>query len=455
MREYYNKLSEQKRIAFIDNLTDDQAKTLSEKYPFAICFASNTSTDKPFPVIWYNNKRYGFTSISTDVITINDVLLQLKINEAGQLQLYSNSAIDTYRLISVKNRYDINQYGDSITPTGNIYTVHPLFNKIILNFAFVKDGQDIENVNYDINFNTNNNYYIIEKNTDSIGLTSYILTIKKSTTDLQNHVLPLNSNLIINGQQISIDPINFTFIKTPETVIWQNGNNIISNNVLNIYTNEQGSTDINFKFPTGESADGFEINLYCEGNNNKLNSSSLQITQNIKDLIFNYLTNNSLISGNFYISIEDNEHKKQLEASKLTVSYLNSNNLFYVGSLTTANSVINNGRYEGTLESTPQRDKWVEFRNYDFSSNSYNISVNQNTIIVLPTNYKLALPLYNNDSLTDPMDDPMWTLDNTQGNQGEVEINGTTHKVYKYDTNYYGGTNLLDEPKLLSIIVHV
>jgi len=94
MQQYYNKISEQKRIAFIDNLTDGQAKNISEQYPFAICFA-NADTDPEngkFPVIWLNGQRYGFTGINQNSIPIGDSHIRLYIDENGILGLTAENA---------------------------------------------------------------------------------------------------------------------------------------------------------------------------------------------------------------------------------------------------------------------------------------------------------------------------------------------------------------------------
>lgn len=106
MQEYYNQISKQKRIAFIDNLTDDMAKTISSQYPFAVCFANNIA-DNEFPVIWFNGKRYGFTKVNTSTINIGDICIGLNVDENGVLGLsYQRD------LIYIGNRENI--VGDEI-----------------------------------------------------------------------------------------------------------------------------------------------------------------------------------------------------------------------------------------------------------------------------------------------------------------------------------------------------
>ena len=57
----YNSISNVRRIAFIDGLTDAKAKTLSMQYPFAICYASegqNSENNHWIPGFWKDGKRY-------------------------------------------------------------------------------------------------------------------------------------------------------------------------------------------------------------------------------------------------------------------------------------------------------------------------------------------------------------------------------------------------------------
>ena len=84
MQSYYNNISTLKKVAFIDNISSENAERISNEYPFAICF---TSLDDD-PVIWYNGKQYGGRcKVSNKKVLINGIQLGLIINDSNEIEL--------------------------------------------------------------------------------------------------------------------------------------------------------------------------------------------------------------------------------------------------------------------------------------------------------------------------------------------------------------------------------
>lgn len=197
MQEYYNSISEQKRIAFIDNLTDEQAHDISTRYPFAVCFANNVQSNNELPVIWFDGKRYGFTKVDQTPVHVGDTILLLNINQNGVLELkyehqliyigeisdntdnltiplndkttittINNSSIQGYHLISSLNFNQENVIIDKnygiILPT-NYYLGFPIYNE---NNTPIEDPMWIRQQTITIN---NDSYYVWVYNNDDFG----------------------------------------------------------------------------------------------------------------------------------------------------------------------------------------------------------------------------------------------------------------------------------------------
>ena len=460
-QQYYNKISEQKRIAFIDNLTDQKAKELSNAYPFAICFAS----EEDYPVIWYNKKRYGFTSINTDVVQINDVLLQLQIDENGQIKLCCNPSVNDYSLNFIKYLYNNGDYSESISPTTqtNSYVIRTVSNKAVLYFKFYKvDGENITEItdkNYNIDFSRNDEYYSIVSNPDAIN--SYILTVKKSNSNIS-----ITTNFAINGN-VNTKNFNFNLIKTPEENYWITSSNGATNESrqLSLYQSQKENTPIKFGFNDGNLDGTFKISL-LKSDNTIINENVTSGIDYSTD-IFNAIGNVSHDQVYLQISeVGENAHSIKLNRTQLTINFVtDSNSIFYIGPvsespLTTATIVNTNEYIINNITQIPILGTVYDSNiyilpdyGYDFNRDeTHRINVNTSDIIILPEGYKLALPFYNDynsGNLTNPINDPMWILDTDKGNNGIIKINDKNYKVYKYDTSYE-----LDNPQLLSIIVN-
>ena len=459
-QQYYNKISEQKRIAFIDNLTDQKAKELSNAYPFPICFAS----EEDYPVILYNKKRYGFTSINTDVVQINDVLLQLQIDENGQIKLCCNPSVNDYSLNFIKYLYNNGDYSESISPTTqtNSYVVRTISNKAVLYFKFYKvDGENITEItdkNYNIDFSRNDEYYSIVSNPDVIN--SYILTVKKSNSNIS-----ITTNFAINGN-VNTKNFNFNLIKTPEENYWITSSNGATNESrqLSLYQSQKENTPIKFGFNDGNLDGTFKISL-LKSDNTIINENVTSGIDYSTD-IFNAIGNVSHDQVYLQISeVGENAHSIKLNRTQLTINFVtDSNSIFYIGPvsespLTTATVVNTNEYIINNITQIPILGTVYDSSiyilpdyGYDFNRDeTHRINVNTSDIIILPEGYKLALPFYNDynsGNLTNPINDPMWILDTDKGNNGIIKINDKNYKVYKYDTSYE-----LDNPQLLSIIV--
>ena len=293
MQEYYNSISQQKRIAFVDNLSDSQARELSNNYPYAICFASNVSTDYPDPVIWYNGRRYGYTKVDSSPITISGITISLNCNEYGVLSLSTNSTFDDFQLISIQ-QYNPNRsetFGDQIEASNGSYSIYTLFNKVLLRFRLLKGTTEVSNNPSGIIFDNNN----VSVSSNNAG---YILTINKYLDHISTNLSPKMS---INGSYTSHD-LNCNLTKVPDTCNWYvNGDNVVSS--ISISRNEQYSIKFNFDGLGTYDSSKFGLYLMVNGNrksinpqpnveyNNILNTSS--DTNNLKLVM--YVPNNTSI----------------------------------------------------------------------------------------------------------------------------------------------------------------
>ena len=488
MQNYYNQISEQKRIAFIDNLTDDQARELSSKYPFAMCFASNTSTEKPYPVIWYNQKRYGFTNVNKGSIQIYDVSINLAVTDGGELKLQLSGNIDSYDLSSVINKYT-NEFSNELTSNIDnngikIYSIETIKNQAILNFKFFSNDIDVTNdTNYEIEFTPyENDYYKISK----ISNSQYLLKVKKTSTSTQT----IKSNISINGNITFNHQFKCNLKYIPTECIWYFNEEQVSGNLINIYRTQ--NSPIRFSFKNGDlDSNKFKLKLHChfytsggtydcipfdniENNYNRnFNESNTILGQfqthtnyTSAKLVVEITEKSSEINNN--IASNSSELTRRLESTVLTINIKNdSSDLIYIGLPTSSevNNILNGitNIYEGASSTTTIENfnsyndiyGWHKFEEYNFNEKfiNKNINLNKQIIIILPENYKLALPIYqnNNGQLSNPIDDPMWIIDNTRGNNGTIQINDKNYTVYKYNGQY----DDLSKPNLLSMIVPV
>lgn len=484
MQTYYNQISNQKRIAFIDNLTDSQAQNLSNKYQFAVCFANVPETiegvEKNYPVIWHGGKRYGFTNIDKTTIQIFDVNVGLRIDpDLGQLQLYYTTPVDGLDVENVYNLYNDNSKNIINLDSSNIYTIETIYNTALINFSFFKYvindiGEETKetqsNVSYEIDFSYNSTYIESISKYNSEFPNSYKLIVKKSTSGS----IPITAKISVGGIDKTIT-FKCKLVKIPASCTWTNSqNNTITS--IDLYKNVEYTTSqfklsldanvpTNTKFTTVITSN---VNGWGDEDDIPLTQSNLgNIGKIIVDKLqgIDTLGNNTSITLSVKITEQVSETITKINtlSNKLTVKFVSGDkSLFRVCNQTILNSINNNEIIDNTQlsgiqvipnssnvinSSTTIENTWYEFRTYNF--NSSNISVDTNTRIIMPAGYRLALPIYNTNTLTNPIDDPMWTVDTSKN----ITINGKSYKVYKYNTSYYNSSNQLSSPKLLSIIV--
>lgn len=121
----YNSISNVRRIAFIDGLTDEKAKILSNQYPFAICYASegqNSENNHWIPGFWKDGKRYGIQYVDENPITLNGFSIKLSYDEQSKtLRLISSESsipVTGIKIIPgslVLNINDLNYYQLSVS----------------------------------------------------------------------------------------------------------------------------------------------------------------------------------------------------------------------------------------------------------------------------------------------------------------------------------------------------
>ena len=450
MQNYYNQVSEQKRIAFIDNLTDAQAKVLSTKYPFAICFANNVD-ENHLPVIWYNERRYGFTCVKTDTISIGDANIGLQVSSNGELSLNLNEVVDEIRLTKIYTGSNVVIYDIDNNDISQPYTLETLNNDIFLQFKFFKAGNEI-NANYTVNFDDILNNYSTPSKTSNTN--EYKFNILSSS----NNSIFIKPYINVNSSKKSC---SFTSILkyVPNNCAWYNGETNISE--LNIYRT-QNTPSIKVKLDGNLNVANYQAKIrkrYYPGNGTALyneeidtitNSNNFQtinlnehFLDNLKDGNLNYTRGEILLE-----IVETQPNKSKLLSQKLTINIKSdTNQLIWIG---TPNPTINNLITTGTgivdipsstITNYNNIDGWYLFDEYDFNTKDQHTSINSNTIIILPTNYGLALPIYDENS--NAIQDPMWIEDNNT-----ITINDKEYSIYRYNNEQ----NDLSSPKLLSII---
>lgn len=436
MQEYYNSISKQKRIAFVDNLTDLQARTISAQYPFAICFASNISDEQPLPVIWYEGRRYGFTKVDSSAVMVGDTSISLLVDNDGVLKLAISEKIDNYYLDNIQELRDINNYNSwyEISAGENqTYTLYSLFNTFKLNYKFTKNDIIIPDAFYTINYvSSENNYYQISNNNNQ-----YILTVKNSSDSVNN----VSSYIIVNGRRISSD-LSCSFVYVPDYCNW-----FINGSSYNDYYTAFQNQTLNIQFNFDDSrfltlSDNFKLSLKCTCNNQTYTIPNVNQNTNIYNQISSYINNSTSYKLEVIISDIRYNTQKTLQTS-MTITSQDNIDVIYIGhNLSDIPTEMVRTNSDMILNyTTAGVQGWHALTTYNF--NDKDIDVDQNTIIIIPSSYKLVLPIYNDASLTNPIDDTLWKSNNY------VTINNTQYVVYKYNTDDFGS---LSNPKLLSII---
>ena len=109
-------VSKQQRIVFVDNITNDNAKTLSEQYPFGV-FMGNDTTNKT-GLIYKNGTRYSLiTGVDKSLHRIGLYNIGLVVDENGVLKLNVVGAIQEFYLYQYQSNGTFHKYhdGDTIT----------------------------------------------------------------------------------------------------------------------------------------------------------------------------------------------------------------------------------------------------------------------------------------------------------------------------------------------------
>ena len=440
MQNYYNNISTLKKVAFIDNIHDSQAQRISTDYPFAICF---TSLDDN-PVIWYNGKRYGLCKVSNKLISIDDNNIGLCINTNNEIELYISGAIASFVLTKVGFIDDSNnEYYYIDVFENNNYSIQALWNKVIFYYDFKDPNNNSVESQTKLTFtNTQGNSFTISNTSSS---KSYIINITRKSSGTY---IPVSSQLSLsNVSSISCDnEPTFDFKFVPEQCTFKNNGTTVTS--INTY---KGSTlnNIYVNFDSAKYDLNGNINVYYTFNNNRITLGNLSQESSFK--LQNIITNNidtNTLQIPVYIEILYNGISKQRQVGSLTININSFNSdVFYIGNAEGTEQVLNSrtisvAQLLNTSSYSNLRNTWLILPDtINFNSNYAEASENnkakfklqQSDVIIIPSNYKLTLPLTEDNS---NINDNMFIL-----NSETYTINDKSYKKYSIDQEYWNSTN--------------
>lgn len=415
MQNYYNKISDQRRILFIDNLTNEQAQHLSDTHTYCVCF-SNAETDSRHKAIWYQGQRYGLPVInSNNKIIINDTLVKLGINKTAlNPELYLTKEEITYTSFSLEGIYD-SSYKPLLTTNNDdgSYIVKLLSDinnefKVKFNFAYKNELKD-QLINYIPSIScTFNNY-----NGDKYNFTlSDIKRINENDTDNTEYALVC---------------VEYT-LKIFDDFIWN------SNDPYVITFDEN-----NYQYITPTTSITTSINVNVTKFYNNLNNINISFWKNIRSKrIIDYLPNYKL-----YINLNNLDYNNY----KYTLYINNEENSNY--NLTSQYIIINDNDLKYGYN-----EIYVKCSDFILESNQENNSDNQETTTTTQTptyishvsyileNSRIFLNFkkYNNDDLyyirykTDDINDINYINDDNDLNTS-ININNLENSNQKYYIN--------------------
>lgn len=267
----YNSISNIQRIAFIDKLKDTDAKRLSEKYPFAICYASENETGNSnwLPGFWKNGQRFGLQSINTEYITIGDIEIKLSLDSSYGLNLISAYVVKSMELATVY----VNNINNILGDPYEIYNVENSIN-LLFNFYSTTDEpkQALENnfPKLDVNNTYVNGVKYVTVDDTQYGSKLYKLTSTKNWVNNENLQLKFIANADTN---LTVNIIPYLF---PNDIKW----NFINHNKIDQLSGEQ---EIEYSFNKNtfhvdedHSKFNFEFKLY-DNNDNFISNSNFII----------------------------------------------------------------------------------------------------------------------------------------------------------------------------------
>ena len=454
MQNYYNSITGAKRIAFVDNITDKQAKELSAKYPYAVMFASKpeSNTDTNLPCIWYNKRRYGILNVNKNVISLGDFSIGLQLTSDNIIELYVATNIDEIKIKKVQVYRNGDYLDVDLNNLLNSYEIISLYNKFRIYYSFWKDNVEI--TEFSKNIQISNDYIYV---TDYNNTNKYIdCDIIKSTSLLSNNLINIESKTDLNGIQIK-NSTNFNLKLLPQSAIWKYNNNQIEN--ITIDNGETKKIKILFD-------EKYDTNL-------PLNALTFDI-KNGDEYIFSNLTASALLSGIDikYERFENNNSVKldlyakymgdvnQISSLNVILNNKFTNDVWFIGYLSSATSVldkgiitskdikeINNRYLSNTLfDYWHVCDKNVDNFNEKFLDYPNNLALDRNIILILPKDYYPALPLKDGD--TDKyIQDPTFILGHDPNFEFYYIINGKQYRLWVISPNVSD-----DELNFISVI---
>ena len=445
----YNSISNIQRIAFIDKLKDTDAKRLSEKYPFAICYASENETGNSnwLPGFWKNGQRFGLQTINTEYITIGDIEIKLSLDSSYGLNLISAYVVKSMELATVYVNNVNNILGDP-------YEIYNVDNSINLLFNFYRTTEEpkeaLENnfPRLDVNNTYVNDVQYVAVDTQ-YGSKLYKLTSKKNWVNNENLQLKFIANADTN---LTVNIIPYLF---PNDIKW----NFINHNKIDQLSGEQEieySFDKN-KFHVDEDSSKFNFEFKLYDNNDNLISNSNFIINNV------YRSNaaegaiiidpSAINIGKYKIKtvLKDKFGNTNTALSELIFeihSTAINDDVYYIGMW---NDAFYNSDIMVSSDSNLENVQHIEDKNmiykqgWHFIIDQLNIGQmpskyhvyendpfieNYNTIII-PNEYSLYLPLFTDENRSIRLEDE--GLLNTFNNITSINVNNKSYKIYRFN----------------------
>ena len=446
MQNYYNSIASTKRVAFVDNLKDNEAKLLSQQYPFAICFTSNIDPNsKTNPVIWYGGQRYGITTVNETALTIGDVTIGLNLDkETGELRLVLApviSNIDLNNIVHCYNKEYISNNSELVDINIDPITLYSIYNEFIFTYDYYREYNEDKDDHWDkesndkkyvkVEFNkelrfNNNEYYTVTYNS---LYNKYILKINKGTGE---DFISISPDVIINNSTVNAITRDFKLEHFPEECKWIVNGQILNNNSCNISPSQ--SFNIQFDYLQDDVIkDGVVSELWYKTNGttriNQVNSNE-DLYNQLSTILTQANPNSSI---DIFIKLKYNNKDKDLNYLRLNIG--TSDLLFFIGDNNNVN--INNDSYRNPQPLTNLFNNWhiLNLNNSNFNNSTQ--LINDNTVVYLPEGYSLGLPMYEDEAMTRPINDPVFT-------KTEEYISKYNIKYYKWiiDEQYQGRNDL-------------
>ena len=493
----YNSISDIKRIAFIDNLTDTKARDLSRKYPFAICYASEEenkdsnidANTKWIPGFWKAGQRYGIQKVDINPIRIGEYVLTLecvnnvlKLNGVPRINKIEPFIVKSYYSDDAENNINIQSDIIEEITDADVIKIYNNTQSVICSFDYYNNEIPITQSDgypslyaYDGNtedaytFNYSKYLGINRLNYES---NQYQISALSNSDELLNRIFPVSFVITDNVHT----ELKFEYHRFPDNIDWINNNYVITEDLT--IDNETESINIDFAFNNDILEDGFNFYFSIETTDENVvnettddNEISPYLNHHCDDsadgfitnVTYDYSTNHGIITlntaqrnGEYTIItnlVDFDKYHNPLSAKKATTNITLQigdwidDSVYYIGEFNSEFNTESNISPD-TFASAPNMLGWHHI--VDQQPNGSNLyyyeehpldtySIANNLCIIIPADCTFCLPIFDNNTLTNRIEDTVYDNDNTNntfvssGYPKNISVYHKNYKLYKFN----------------------